>query len=76
MAKLVLPGGGDLASRMWAAIRVHVKSVAKWLATGATNTPAFKDAVATRENFYDVEEGGPNTAAFIHTWKTTSGLEK
>ena len=41
-----------------------MKSVAKWLATGATNTPAFKDAVATLENFYDVEEGGPNTAAF------------
>ena len=50
------------------AIRLHVQSVAKWLATGATNTPAFKDAVATLEYFYDVEEGGPNTAAFIHAW--------
>ena len=46
-----------------------MKLVAKWLGTGATNTPAFKDAVATLENFYDVEEGGPNTAAFIYTWK-------
>ena len=73
LAKLVLPGGGDLASRIWAAIGLHVKSVAKWLATGATNTPAFKDAVATLENFYDVEEGGAQHSCVHphlenHTW--------
>ena len=43
MAKLVLLGGGDFASMIWAWIKVKVRAVAKWIANGATDTPAFMD---------------------------------
>ena len=69
MAKLILPGGGDLASRIWAGIKVKVRAVAQWIANGATDTPAFRDGLSSLEDFYDVETGSANTAIFLHAWK-------
>ncbi len=64
MAKLVLPDGGDLASRIWAGIKVKVRAVAKLIANGATDTPAFRDGIQVLEEFYDVEKGSANTTMF------------
>ena len=41
ITQLVLPGGGDLTSIMWAGIRRHVASLATWCVNRALDTPAF-----------------------------------
>ena len=76
LAKLILPGGGDFASRIWAGMKVKVRAVAKWIANGATETPDFHDALSIPEEFYDVETGSASTAIFLHAWKSISSLDK
>ena len=72
----MLPGGGDLTSRIWAGIRLHTKSRAKWCVNRAFDTPAFLDAKRLLENICFLDEGSPNLIASIQAWKITSVLEK
>ena len=64
---LVLPGGGDLSTRIWASIRAKVFSIRKWKAKGAIETPAFRDAIQALECF-GYAEGQHNE----HAWKTAN----
>ena len=48
---MVLPGGGDLTTRIWSSMRVKVSSLEKWQNKGAYNTSACKDAIAQLEQF-------------------------
>ena len=50
ITQLVLPGGGDLTSRIWSGIRLHTKSLANWCVNRAFDTPAFIDAKRVLEN--------------------------
>ena len=40
LTDLVLPGGGDLTSRLWAAMRSHARSLAKWCTSRNFDTPS------------------------------------
>ena len=75
IAKLVLPGGGDLTSRVWAGVRLHVKSLTKWCTNRAFNTPAYNDANMVLENFIFLEEGSATQGVFLQAWTISSGLE-
>ena len=48
---LVLPGGGDLTTRIWASIRASINSIRKWRTKGAIHTPAFRAATNQIETF-------------------------
>ena len=76
VAKLLLPGGGDLSSRIWAGIRVQVKALSRWCDNKAFDTPAFFDAVATLSNFVFLETGEKNTDAFCRAWQLSTGMER
>ena len=62
--QLVLPGGGDVASRVWASMRVNTESLRKWMSKGAFSTAAAKDAINQLENFM-IGEG----QLYEHVWK-------
>ena len=51
ITQLVLPGGGDFSSRIWAGIRRHVAALAKWCVHRAFDTPAFLHTKQVLENF-------------------------
>ena len=61
---MIFPGGGGLASRVWASIRVKIHSAQKWLTRKATNTAAFKHAMEQLEQFAFEEND-----AYIHAFK-------
>ena len=48
---MVLPGGGDLTTRVWASMRVKINSLVKWQALGARTTSAATDAINKLEDF-------------------------
>ena len=52
---LVLPGGGSLALKMWAGMRVKAFTVRKLLNQGAQFSPHCKKALAELEEFADGE---------------------
>ena len=62
--QLVLPGGGDVASRVWASMRVKTESLRRWMSKGAFSTAAAKDAINQLENFM-IGEG----QLYEHVWK-------
>ena len=64
---MVLPGGGDIRTRIWASIGVKVNSLAKWQNTGAFKAAAGKDDIGRLEQFIREENafgkilwGGPS----------------
>ena len=61
---MVLPGGGDLTTRVWASMRVKINSLVKWKALGSRQTSAAKDAVGRLEEF-SFGEG----EVIKHVWK-------
>ena len=48
---LVLPGGGDMVLRIWSAVRNWAANIFRWRGTGATHTPAYRDAIARLTQF-------------------------
>ena len=69
--KLVLPGGGDLTTRIWASVRVSIHSIRKWRTKGAIHTPAFKAATNQIEMFAYEE-----TEFYAHAWKIANTREE
>ena len=61
--QLVLPGGGDVASRVWASMRVNTESLRRWMSKGAFSTAAAKDAINQLEHFM-IGEG----QLYEHVW--------
>ena len=61
---MVLPGGGDLTTRVWSSMRVKVNSLAKWQDKWAYSTSASKDAIEQLEQFTMNERG-----MLTHVWK-------
>ena len=61
---MVLPGGGDLTTRVWSSMRVKVNSLAKWQDKGAYSTSASRDAVEQLEQFTMDESD-----LLSHVWK-------
>ena len=68
---LVLPGGGDLTTRIWASLRVSIHSIRKWRTKEATHTSAFKAATNQIEAFAYEE-----TEFYAHAWKIASTCEE
>ena len=64
LREMVLPGGGDVTTRIWASMRVKINSLNKWQQAGAYNTDAGKDAIKKLTSFIDVEG-----QLFEHAWK-------
>ena len=73
---LVLPGGDDLTSRLWVAMRSHVRSLAKWGTTRDFDTPAFLHARKLLLDFCDMIEGEVNTEIFTTAWSITEEEER
>jgi len=67
---MVLPGGGDIRTRLWASMSVKVNSLAKWQKSGVFETSASKDAMRRLEQFA-LEEGELGE----HTWEDISDNE-
>jgi len=42
---MVLPGGGDLSTRVWASMRNKLYQIKKWRGKPAAESSAFKDAI-------------------------------
>ena len=61
---MVLPGGGDLTTRVWASMRVKINSLVKWQALGARETSAATDAITQLEDFATGEG-----EVMEHIWK-------
>ena len=61
---MVLPGGGDLTTRVWASMRVKINSLVKWQSLGARKTSAATDAINQLEDFATGEG-----EVLEHIWK-------
>jgi len=64
LREMVLPGGGDVTTRIWASMRVKLNALNKWQKAGAYNTDAGKDAIKKLTSFINVEG-----QLFEHAWK-------
>ena len=69
--QLVLPGGGDVASRVWASMRVKTESLRRWMSKGSFITAAAKDAINQLENFM-IGEG----QLYEHVWKNPECVQR
>ena len=61
--KLVLPGGGDLTTRVWAYIRAKVHAMQKWNSKGIFRTAAVEAVIKQLEQFAYAE-----IKIFEHAW--------
>ena len=61
---MVLPGGGDLTTRVWASMKVKINSLVKWQALGSRTTSAATDAINQLEEFTVGSSG-----LLEHIWK-------
>ena len=64
LRQMVLPGGGDVSTRVWASMRVKTESLRKWMHKGAYRTAAASDAIDKLEEFI-----GGEGQLFEHVWK-------
>jgi len=64
LRQMVLPGGGDVCTRVWASMKVKTEALRKWMQKGAYRTAAAEDAILRLEQFM-VGEG----QLFEHVWK-------
>ena len=64
LRQMVLPGGGDVSTRVWASMKVKTESMRKWMSKGAFRTSAASDAANKLEDFMDGEG-----QFFEHVWK-------
>ena len=64
LRQMVLPGGGDVGTRVWASMKVKTESLLKWMNKGAFRTSAANDAINKLEDFMDGEG-----QLFEHPWK-------
>ena len=75
LTDLVLPGGGDLTSRLWAAMRSHVRSLAKWCTSRNFDTPADRHAKKVLSDFCDLVDGEVSIQVSTTAWAITEELE-
>ena len=64
LRQMVLTGGGDVSTRVWASMKVKTESLRKWMNKGAFRTAAASDAINKLEDFMDGEG-----QLFEHAWK-------
>ena len=64
LRQMVLPGGGDVATRVWSSMKVKTESLSKWMNKGAFKIAASNDAVDQLDKFMDGEG-----QLFEHVWK-------
>ena len=66
----MLPGGGDVTSRVWASIRAKIHALGKWSQAGIRSTSALIDALKRLDNF---AHGDHQLDA--HAWKIATDKE-
>ena len=67
---MVLPGGGDLSTRVWASMRNKLYQIKKWRGKPAAESSAFKDAIWKLEQFAKAEGN-----KYEHVWKNPDEKE-
>ena len=68
---MVLPGGGDLSTRVWASMRNRIFQIKRWRGKPAAASCAFKDAVV-KIGLFAKAKG----STFEHAWQIPDEKEK
>ena len=76
LSRLVLPGGGDLTSRIWSSIRLHAKWITKWANSRNFDTPAYLDARKVLIDFTELDDELPTTTAYIKAWSLADDQQR
>ena len=65
--QMVLPGGGDVTTRIWASMRNNKYQIQKWIGTKAISSSAGTDALAQLEKFAEA-----GSTIFEQAWQITT----